>query len=58
MCIFVLVLISTFHAIKTGILLHARPLVRSTYQKNNLISQQNIMMLWVLKRTVLMRRFF
>ena len=36
---------------------HTRPLVKSAYQKNNFISQPKHM-LWVLKRTVSMRRFF
>ena len=35
-----------------------RPLVKSAYQKNNFLISQPKHMLWVLKRTVSMRRFF
>ena len=35
-----------------------RPLVKSVYQKNDFLISQLKHMLWVLKRTVLMRRFF
>ena len=35
-----------------------RPLVKSAYQKNNILPSQPKHMLWVLKRTVSMRRFF
>ena len=35
-----------------------RPLVKSAYQKNNLLISQPKHMLWVLKRTASMRRFF
>ena len=34
------------------------PLVKSAYQKINFLISQSKHMLWVLKRTVLMRRFF
>ena len=36
----------------------ARPSVESVYQKNNLLVSQEKHLLWVLKRTVSMRRFF
>ena len=36
----------------------SRPLVKSVYQKNNFLISQPKHMLWVLKRTVSMRRFF
>ena len=35
-----------------------RPLVKSAYQKNNFLISQPKHMLWVLKRTVSIRRFF
>ena len=35
-----------------------RPLVKSVYKKNNFLISQPKHMLWVLKRTVSMRRFF
>ena len=35
-----------------------RPLVKSTYQKINFLISQTKHMLWVLKRSVSMRRFF
>ena len=35
-----------------------RPLVKSAYQKNNFLISQPKHMLWVLKITVSMRRFF
>ena len=35
-----------------------RPIVSSAYQKNNFLISQPKHMLWVLKRTVSMRRFF
>ena len=35
-----------------------RPLVKGAYQKNNFLISQPKHMLWVLKRTVSMRRFF
>ena len=35
-----------------------RPLAKSAYQKNNFLISQPKHMLWVLKRTVSMRRFF
>ena len=35
-----------------------RPLVKSAYPKNNFLISQPKHMLWVLKRTVSMRRFF
>ena len=35
-----------------------KPLVKSAYQKNNFLISQPKHMLWVLKRTVSMRRFF
>ena len=35
-----------------------RPLVKSVYQKNNFLISQPKHILWVLKRTVSMRRFF
>ena len=37
---------------------YTRPLVKSAYQKNNFLISQPKHMLWVLKRTVSMRRFF
>ena len=36
----------------------SRPLVKSAYQKNYFLISQPKHMLWVLKRTVSMRRFF
>ena len=35
---------------------YSRPLVKSAYQKNNFLISQPKHMLWVLKRTVSMRR--
>ena len=35
-----------------------RPLVKSAHQKNNFLISQPKHMLWVLKRTVSIRRFF
>ena len=34
------------------------PLVKSAYRKNNFLISQPTHVLWVLKRTVSMRRFF
>ena len=36
----------------------SRPLVKSAYPKNSFLISQQKHMLWVLKRTVSMRRFF
>ena len=37
---------------------YIRPSVKSAYQKNNVLISQTKHMLWVLKKTVSMRRFF
>ena len=42
----------------SSILYIHRPLVKSAYQKNNFLISQPKHMLWVLKRTISMRRFF
>ena len=42
----------------SNILYNARTLVKSAYQKNIFLIPQPKHMLWVLKRTVSMRRFF
>ena len=39
------------------LLLEVRPLVKSVYQINNFLISQPKHMLWVLKRTVSMRRY-
>ena len=36
----------------------SRPLVKSAYQNNSFLISQRKHMLWVLKRTVSLRRFF
>ena len=41
-----------------GVSAMGRPLVKSAYQKINFLISQPKHMLWVLKRTVSMRRFF
>ena len=44
--------------IQVANLVNYRPLVKSVYQKNIFLISQPNYMLWVLKRTVSMRRFF
>ena len=43
---------------RTNVLTFIRPLVKSAYQNNIFLISQPKHMLWVLKRTVSMRRFF
>ena len=50
--------LSVLHALPVCCLTHYQALVKSAYQKNDFIISQPKNMLWVLKRTVSMRRFF
>ena len=49
---------STVKAITADAIINSRPLVKSAYQKKYFLISQPKHMLWVLKRTVFMRRFF